>query len=163
MHYVPCRCDLSSGLYKQLGVILYCLLEDGYSVVTHFFVVVCEYLSLIIQHSLAVLVEAERFKEAADIFFILSVVVVRTATFAARSGRLIRHWGAVLHRIGRLFWGHTGIVSSGSWWGCTNLCLSGSWWACTGLFLERHWRDGWMNPGAERSVCRHTVQLPNWR
>jgi len=54
-------CNLCLSFYKQLRVFIYCLLEDGYGIVPHLTFVVCQNVCLIVQHCLAVRVEAEQF------------------------------------------------------------------------------------------------------
>lgn len=85
--------------------------------------------------------------------FILSVVIVGTATFSAGSSRPVGTRGAILPRIGRLLWDRTGLSPGGSWWGCTGLLLGdrwrdqagvmfcGRWRARTGVFFSAHWRN----------------------
>jgi len=74
-HRVHCCCHICPDFTKQPGVFIYCLLEDKYGSVPLSSLVVCLYLHLMVQHSLAVGVEAKPFEEAAHIFFILSTVV----------------------------------------------------------------------------------------
>jgi len=141
MHRLHSCCDMYSGLFEQLRVFVHCVFDDWYGVVPHFSLVVCQHLSLIVQYSLAVWVEAKPFLEAAYIIVILSVVTVGSSSFAAGSGRLVRFWGTLLGSIGRRLVGCAGLNLDWSWCGCTGLCLSGCRRICTSVILSVRWSD----------------------
>jgi hypothetical protein len=90
-------------------------MEDWYGFVPYFSPVVCQLLCLVVQRVLTVRLKAKSFEEAAHVLFIFVVDIVGTATFAAGSGKPVWFWGALLLRMCRLVWGHTGHLSSWSW------------------------------------------------
>jgi hypothetical protein len=127
-HRVHGCCDLCLSLHIQLAVSIYCLLNERYGIVPYCSLVLCQPHCLVDQHYLAVRVEGEPFSEAAHVYLIVSpIILVATATFPVRSGRLVVLWVALLIRIGKLLWGPTGLFDGGRWWGCTGLFLSGRW------------------------------------
>jgi hypothetical protein len=117
------------------------VLEDRYGFIPHFSLVVRQHLSIVLQKSLAVWVEAKPFPEVAHIIFIISVVAFGTYTFSAGSGRLVGFCGALLLSIGRLLWGCTVHFPGWSWQGCTGLFFGGCWRICISMFLGVRWRE----------------------
>jgi len=60
-HRVDGCWDMFPDLCKQLSIFVYCVLEHRYGFVPHYSVVVCQYLCLIVQHSLEVRVKPKPF------------------------------------------------------------------------------------------------------
>lgn len=113
---------------------------------------VCQHLSIVLQKSLAVRVEAKPFPEVAHIIFIISVVAFGTYTFSAGSGRLVGFCSALLLSIGRLLWGCTVHFPGWRWQGCTGLCFGGCWRICISIFL-----------GVRRRECTVVLFSRSWR
>jgi len=159
-HSVHGCCDSLPGVCDQLRIFVYCLLEDRYSTVAHCSLVVCQNLRLIIQHSLGVRDKAEPLDKAAHVFFIIGVVMVRTATLAAGSSRVVRFCGALLLTIGRLVWGRTdlfprlellGPYQAPSLWVLAEPYQCLSWWECW-LHPQIH---PWPGPSKALQSCCH--------
>jgi hypothetical protein len=79
-----------------------------------------------VQHFLAVQIEAEPFSQPAHIYVIVWVLIVGTDTFPAGSGSPVGLWGALEFRRVSVIWDLAGFVPGRSWWGCTNHFLGGS-------------------------------------
>jgi hypothetical protein len=83
------------------------LLEVVYGCIAHSSLVVCQILHVVIQHSLAVRVDAKPSLVTGNVFFILCIIVVGTATLAAAGGWLGAVSCALLLTISRLQYSRT--------------------------------------------------------
>jgi len=124
---------------QVIEVFVYSLLEDRYSFVSPCSLMLCQCVSPFVKHSLAFLLKAERFSDAAHDFLILGLIVFRFATCAAWMWWPGRFWGALLLGIGRLLWGQTVLLSCRKWCSVTSTILSGWWWACTSALFCGSW------------------------
>jgi len=110
MYDIYCHCILYPGFYNQLRVFFYSKLEDGYGLISHFSLMACHYPCFITQHFLAVQVDVMPILKAAEVFFILSIII-GTVTYHHGRGMLNESMTTHQLRVGRLISGHTIPVS----------------------------------------------------
>lgn len=110
MCHIYGHCEQFLGCYNELSVLISSVLEAGYTCVHHDSLMVCQHIRFAVQKFLAVLIGAGPFQDGAHLFIILSVII-GTGTLAAANGIQVRLWDTLELRIGRLFWGHTHIIS----------------------------------------------------
>jgi len=163
-HRIPGCCDLCQGLHKQLGVFIWCILEDWYGFDPHCFLLVFKHFRLIVQHFPTVAVNAEQFFNEAYIYFSLSDVSFGPAKSVAGCYRPVGLWGALLFTISSLLWDATVLFPSGSWRGRTSLIVSGGWQNRTGVFCGGCWQNlmglflGWSASSILRSILGQVHQ-----